>query len=233
MRYGASMRNLIGVVAALAMAIGPLLSHFGVTPPLGGFVVFALGGLVSALTGIASLVQVLRGRALTAGGALGLVAGAAFLFFASKGVGKPRINDFTTDVTDPPAYSMAATLPQNAGRDLSYPPSFAETQRECCADLKPAVVAAPPGDVYGRALKAAQAMPAWRITRSDPAATTIEAVATSALFRFEDDVVIRVRPEGDGRSRVDMRSKSRDGQGDIGANTKRIRDYMAQLEAMK
>src|SRR5689334_5087288 len=115
MRYGAAMRNFIGIAAALAMAIGPLLSHFRVTPPLGGFVVFALGGLVATLTGIVSLVQAVRGNGLTTGGTLGLVAGALFLFFASKGAGKPRINDFTTDLAEPPAFVFAATLPQNAG----------------------------------------------------------------------------------------------------------------------
>jgi uncharacterized protein (DUF1499 family) len=41
--------------------------------------------------------------------------------------------------------------------------------------------------------------------------------------------VIRVRPQADGSSRVDMRSKSRDGQGDMGVNAQRIRDYIAAV----
>jgi uncharacterized protein (DUF1499 family) len=233
MRYGAAMRNVIGIVAALSMAIGPLLSHFQVTPPLGGFAFFALGGLVATLTGLVSVVQAVRGKGLGTGGALGLVAGGLFLFFASKGAGTPRINDFTTDLADPPAYVAAATLPQNAGRDLSYPKDFAAIQRECCADLQPATLSVPPAAAYARVVKAAQAMPAWKVTRDDAEATTLEAVATSALFRFQDDVVIRVRPASDGGARVDMRSKSRDGKGDIGANTKRIHDFMGQIEATK
>jgi uncharacterized protein (DUF1499 family) len=74
-------------------------------------------------------------------------------------------------------------------------------------------------------------MPTWVITAEDPAGGTIEAVVTSRLFGFQDDVVIRVRPDGTGASRVDMRSKSRDGKGDLGANASRIRAYVSALES--
>jgi uncharacterized protein (DUF1499 family) len=227
------MRSTIGIVAALATAAGPLLAHFAVTRPLVGFGVFALGGLVAVVTGLVSLVQLARGRGLTTGGALGVLAGLAFVVVAARGVGHPRINDFTTDLDDPPAFVIAVTLPQNAGRDLSYPPAFAAVQRECCADLHPAVLPVLPVQAYDRALRLAHGMPAWRVTRSDAPGLALEAVATSALFRFEDDVVIRVRPAAEGGSRVDVRSKSRDGQGDIGANTTRIRQFVSSLEAMK
>ena len=51
-----------------------------------------------------------------------------------------------------------------------------------------------------------------------------EAAVTSPTFLFVDDIVVRVRPEGDG-SRIDVRSKSRDGKGDLGMNAKRIRAF--------
>jgi uncharacterized protein (DUF1499 family) len=148
---------------------------------------------------------------------------------AARGAGAPRINDFTTDPADPPAFRHAATLPANAGRDLGYPPSFASVQQTCCADLRPARLRVAPAEAFGRARTAAERMPAWTITHADPEAGTIEAVATSRLFHFQDDIVIRVRPDGGG-SRVDVRSKSRDGQGDFGANAARIRAYVAELE---
>lgn len=233
MRYGRPVRNAIGILAALAMAIGPLLSHFAVTPPLGGFAVFALGGLVAVLTGLVSLVQVARGRGLTTGGLLGCLAGLAFLWVASRAAGHPRINDFTTDLADPPVFLAATTAPANRGRDMSYPPEFAAVQRACCADLHPAKLAVLPSQAYDRALELAKAMPAWQVVRSDAASMMIEATATSALFRFQDDITIRVRPDGVGRAVVDVRSKSRDGKGDVGANTARIRAFVASLEAMK
>jgi uncharacterized protein (DUF1499 family) len=74
-------------------------------------------------------------------------------------------------------------------------------------------------------------MPAWMVTNEDAASGVIEAVATSWLFRFEDDIAIRIRSGEGGKSRVDIRSKSRDGKGDTGTNANRIRAYVAALEA--
>jgi len=50
------------------------------------------------------------------------------------------------------------------------------------------------------------------------------------VFHFVDDLVIRVRPDGGG-SRVDVRSRSRVGVGDMGANAKRVLAYTAALQA--
>jgi uncharacterized protein (DUF1499 family) len=236
MRYGQRVRNAIGLLAVLAMLLGPLLAHFEVVPPLGGFAAFALGGIVAAIVGLLSLVQLVRGHGLTAGGALGLIAAVGFVYIAvSQGGGHPRINDFTTDLADPPAFMHAQTIPQNAGRDMTYPKEWAAIQRECCADLHPAVLAMAPRDAHAKALAQAKAMPTWNVVAvgEDGAnGLTIEAVSTSALFRFQDDVAIRVRPEGSG-SKVDMRSKSRDGKGDMGVNTARIRSYIDALAPAK
>jgi len=233
MRYGRAMRSFIGFLAVLAMLVGPLLSHFALTRPLTGFAVFAVGGIVATLVGLWSLVQLVRGRGLTTGGALGVLAGFAFFAIASQGRGQPRINDFTTDTADPPVFVFATNLGPNVGRDMGYPAAFAAVQQVCCSDLRPAKVAGPPNVAYQRALRVASDMPAWRVTRADAANFAIEAVATTKVFRFEDDVVIRIRPEPDGTSRVDVRSKSRDGKGDIGANTLRIHQYVDRLEAAK
>ena len=61
-----------------------------------------------------------------------------------------------------------------------------------------------------------------------PAEGRIEATDTTRWFGFKDDIVIRVRPEGAG-SRVDVRSVSRVGRGDVGTNARRIRDFLKAL----
>jgi uncharacterized protein (DUF1499 family) len=114
---------------------------------------------------------------------------------------------------------------------MSYPKDYAAVQHECCADLHPAVVKAAPAAAFERALGVARTRPSWTVTQPDPAGLVFEAVATSGLFRFQDDVVVRVRPDADGASRVDVRSKSRDGKGDLGINAARIRAYVVALEA--
>jgi uncharacterized protein (DUF1499 family) len=40
---------------------------------------------------------------------------------------------------------------------------------------------------------------------------------------------VRVLPDPSGGSRVDVRSVSRVGKGDIGANAKRVREFLAKL----
>jgi uncharacterized protein (DUF1499 family) len=56
----------------------------------------------------------------------------------------------------------------------------------------------------------------------------IEAVATTRLFKFKDDVTITVTREGDA-SIVNVRSKSRVGKSDLGTNARRIRAFQAEL----
>jgi uncharacterized protein (DUF1499 family) len=72
-------------------------------------------------------------------------------------------------------------------------------------------------------------MPRWEITLSDESAGVIEGVDTTRLFHWRDDFVIRVRTTPDGYSIIDMRSKSRDGKGDFGANAKRIQTFFDKL----
>jgi uncharacterized protein (DUF1499 family) len=224
------MANMVGLVALVCLAGGPAIAWLRIVPPLTGFLVFVLGGLLALLAAVAGIVRAARGRGLPPGGVAGIVAAAVFLVVASRGAGVPRINDFTTDPADPPAFVHAATLPPNRGRDLGYPPAFAAEQQRCCSDLRPAHLPAGRAEALAAARRLAERMPGWSVTHVDDAAGTIEAVAETPLFHFQDDVAIRVRPNGDG-TRVDVRSKSRDGRGDIGANAARIRAYVTALEA--
>lgn len=231
MRQKSGIRNLLGLLAAVSMLAGPALAWMRLVPAIVGFVLFALGGVTALLVGIASIVQAVRGRGMGLGGRLAAVAGAAFVIIAIRGRGGPMINDFTTDAANPPAFRHAATLPPNAGRDLGYPAAFAEVQRECCADLRPARVPLGKAEAFAKARGIAERTPSWKVTATDPEAGTIEAVATSRLFGFQDDIVIRVREEGPGTSRIDIRSKSRDGRGDMGVNAARIHAFIAEAES--
>ena len=129
----------------------------------------------------------------------------------------PYINDITTDTEHPPQFS-----PPKA-----YPGHFAEPQMIGYGDLRPSELALPPKQAFARAAEAARRQ-GWEITGLDEGAGTIEAVATTRWFGFKDDVAIRIRPAGAG-SRVDMRSRSRVGRSDLGANARRIREFLAGL----
>ena len=220
----------LSTIGLLAAGAGPLAVHAGLVP-LRGLEVFLLGLLLGWLGFLLGAIALFRTRGSKGiqrsrawiGTCLGLLLVIVFLVASSPGRGLPRINDITTDPDDPPPFAAAAREPANQGRDLSYPASFAAEQRRAYPDVRPLLLPQPPGEAFVRAQRAAGEL-GWKTTYSDPAAGVFEAQEVSPTFLFVDDIVVRVRPEGEG-SRIDVRSKSRDGKGDQGANAKRIRAF--------
>jgi uncharacterized protein (DUF1499 family) len=145
----------------------------------------------------------------------------------------PLINDITTDTQRPPVFVTAIDLQPKRGRDMTYNPQFAAIQNGAAAyqDLAPLKMDGTPDETYKRVQILAGEVPNWQITRNDPQARTLEGVATSGLFKFHDDFIIEVRPADGGGSLVEMRSKSRDGKGDLGANYHRITSFLRILKA--
>jgi len=85
--------------------------------------------------------------------------------------------------------------------------------------------------VFDRVKTLVASIPDWQITYVDPKSRTLEGVSTSKLFHFQDDFVIQVRPGPNGSSLVEMRSKSRDGVGDLGVNYNRIVMFLGKLQS--
>ena len=222
----------ISLVAVFLLVVGPLLAFLGVLPGFVGFLAFALGALVGFIGVVAGIVGALKGQpkpGLVAV-ALGLLAIVAVLFPAMAAGKHPRINDISTDLEDVPAFTKASSLPGNEGRNLGYPEEFKPIVRESYKDLKPLRVSAPPDAVFEKAVALAKEQPRWQVTAVDPQARTLEGVVETGLFRFRDDFVVRVKPDGEA-TRVDMRSKSRVGKGDLGANAQRIGQFLQGLGA--
>lgn len=149
---------------------------------------------------------------------IALVAIAPPLIMRNQARGVPPIHDISTDTVDPPALRVGTAY---GG------PSVAAQQQQAYPDIKPLVVKAPPAETVQGAIDAARAL-GWEIVSSEAAAGRIDAVATTWWWGFKDDIVIRVRPDGTG-SRIDIRSVSRVGRSDLGANAKRIREFLAKL----
>ena len=70
----------------------------------------------------------------------------------------------------------------------------------------------------------------WALVDASEADGRIEATAETGWVRFKDDVVIRVQPTAAG-TRIDVRSKSRVGRGDMGVNARRVQNYLRALQA--
>ena len=128
---------------------------------------------------------------------------------------------------DPPAFVAVLPLRADAPNPPDYDPEIASEQREAYPDLGPIILNDPPAATFERALGAVEAL-GWELVADDAAAGRIEATDTTFWYGFKDDVVVRIRPDGSG-SRVDVRSKSRVGRGDVGANAARIRTFRERL----
>ncbi len=162
----------------------------------------------------------------------GLVAAVATMSaiagLAAPGSSYPMINDITTDLDDPPAFVAALALQPQHRREMSYPREFAELQRRGYPALGPKIVAAAPDIVFDRVLAALEELPDTRVIDAVRSEGRIEAVATSRIFRFADDIVVRLRPVANG-TRVDVRSRSRDGKSDLGVNAARIENILTLI----
>lgn len=134
------------------------------------------------------------------------------------------INDITTDLEDPPRFeSVLATRPARANSVEHGGPVVAARQREAYPFVQPILTPLSPDEAFGRSLRIAEQM-GWEIVARDSRKRVFEAVDTTRILRFKDDVAVRVRPAPEG-SRVDLRSLSRIGRGDLGRNAARIAEF--------
>lgn len=231
--------STLGISAVVLVVLGVGSAAVGVLPPFGGFLLLVLGLGLALVGTITSLVGVVatspsknrEGRpAAIRGLLLSLGTIIAIAIPASEGSGVPRINDITTDLGEPPVFVAALTAEANQGRDMAYPgEEFAQQQQEAYPDLAALVVEDAPDVVFDRVHLVLSGMPRMVITGESREDGRIEATETSALFHFSDDVVVRILPYQDGGSRIDVRSKSRDGKGDLGVNAARIREILARV----
>jgi uncharacterized protein (DUF1499 family) len=231
------------LIALAVIAAGIISAHYRLTAPFFGFQLMLIGLIFAALALLCGLIALpmtffsekRRGALSRAalGFLLALVIVTPILIVVSRTRQYPLINDITTDTQKPPVFVKAIELQPKAGRDMSYNPQIAALQNGAAAyhDLAPLKMEGRPDEVFKRVEILAGEVPNWQITRNDQQNHVIEGLATSGLFKFQDDFIIEVRPADGGGSLVEMRSKSRDGKGDLGANYHRIMSFMRILKA--
>ena len=95
-------------------------------------------------------------------------------------------------------------------------------------DLVPQRFGATVAEVMLAAENVARSLKRWIVVEVAPRAGLIRAVYTTALFRFKDDVMVRVRRDGE-TTVVSVRSRSRVGKGDLGQNARTIRAFQRAL----
>ena len=88
---------------------------------------------------------------------------------------------------------------------------------------------APPSFLFDVARRAVQGMK-WEVTGMDDTKNEIHAVVTTKLWKYKDDVVIQIQPAQPSGSWLWVRSSSRVGKGDLGANTRHIMDLVRYVD---
>lgn len=144
----------------------------------------------------------------------------------------PPIHDITTDLKNPPRYEAVLSLRKKSENSPEYGgEAVASQQREAdiYADIHPLQLAMPVARATELSAAVAKDL-GWRLVALEPERGHLEAVDRTPLLGFSDDVVVRVTAEQDG-SRVDIRSSSRVGVSDLGANAKRVRSFLSELQA--
>jgi uncharacterized protein (DUF1499 family) len=210
------------------LEIGPSLATFGAALICAGLaIVFALLSFISIWRhGLSGL-----GRSL-----LGLMLGVALLaypaYLAQRAYRYPQIYDVSTDAANPPRFiTLAAQRPRDR---IAYPVSAAPLQRAAYPDIVPLQLTLPlrssydvvTGVLHKRKQQFVESLPP-AVNRRE---ATIEYTARTPLMGFRDDVVIRITAVGNNASRVDLRSASRYGVHDLGANAARLRALLEEID---
>ncbi|PHR59144.1 MAG: hypothetical protein COA43_09845 [Robiginitomaculum sp.] len=151
----------------------------------------------------------------------------------AKNASLPSIHDITTDTENVPTFSSAiVNLRGEKSNSLDYVGKIERhseklvsvLQVEAYPDIRTLVLSDTPEVIYARVQNAVKSM-GWKTVTDSADTGVIEATATSFWFGFKDDVIVRVRAAQGGGSRVDIRSVSRVGRSDMGANAARIRKF--------
>jgi uncharacterized protein (DUF1499 family) len=229
------------VVSALLLLAAPLGYVTGTLPLRTALLtVFVWGAYAAVAAAVVSLVGVIltlrRPKGARRGfgpAALSFLLGAAFIAIPARflmGSPKPPIHDISTDTQNPPQFVAVLPLRAKAPNTTVYAgEKIASQQHAAYPDLQSYEMNVPPARAFERALAAVRTM-GWDLVAAEASEGRIEATDTTFWFRFKDDVIVRIRPSGTG-SRVDVRSLSRVGGGDVGTNAARIRAYLDVLKA--
>lgn len=233
---------ITGLALATLAALGALGSGLGYRWeiwPLGtAFAVLrwsAYTGLAAGAVSLIAAALALRGRPrrgllLPLVGLLGGVAVAAVPYGHLRiARSVPPIHDITTDTEEPPRFVEIVALRVGAPNSADYAgDAVAAQQRQAYPEIEPVRLDVAPDKAFDRALATAKSL-GWEIVAAVQDNGRIEATDETLFFGFKDDVVVRIRAD-EGGSRIDVRSVSRVGRSDVGANARRIRGFLGALK---
>jgi uncharacterized protein (DUF1499 family) len=218
-----------------------LLHRFGslATPAALNLLTVSIGGLVLAIVvALVGIVRIWFGGQTGAGAAFAAIAIALIglalpLYYLSQFFLLPRLNDVETTPRQPMQFSqLAAQRPADANRIVEPDLATAEIQEKAYPDLRPMELERSATETFDIVHEAVKRI-GWTIVLNEPPGEQpgrIEATDRTMIMGFTDDALIRVTGD-DTRAFIDVRSVSRYGMHDLGANADRIRALFAEVKA--
>jgi uncharacterized protein (DUF1499 family) len=218
-----------------------LLHRFGslATPAALNLLTVSIGGLVLAI--IVALVGIVRiwfggqigaGQAF-AGIAIALIGLALPLYYFSQFFLLPQLTDVETTPRQPmPFRQLAAQRPADANRIEQPDLTAAEIQEKAYPDLRPMELERSATETFDIVHEAVKRV-GWTIVLNEPPGDQpgrIEATDRTMIMGYTDDALVRVTGD-DTHAFIDVRSVSRYGMHDLGANAERIRTLFAEVKA--
>ncbi|WP_108681359.1 DUF1499 domain-containing protein [Methyloceanibacter sp. wino2] len=173
------------------------------------------GGQTGATNDFAAIIVGLIGLALPA-------------YFLSQAFLLPELTDIQTSPEDPLQYTVLLEQRPRDANPLGNPSAEqVQLQAEAYEDIGPIIVDRPAGAVFTVVNEAVKQL-GWTVVVNEAPGESgvgrIEATDTSLIMGFTDDLVVRVKGD-DTSAVVDIRSASRYGRSDLGANAERIRAF--------
>ena len=229
--------SLMSVIAILLVALAGPLYKFGVVELGTAFAGFKFG-LVAGIAALVLLaIQVIfkRKTVSIASAAIAVIFSATAIALplgmmtTAKNV--PPIHDISTDLVNPPEFIAIAPLRTDAPNPVEYAGvEVAEQQRTAYPDLQTLTYSQSKPELVEASKQAVENL-GWELVNTDADKGIVEATETTAWFGFKDDVIIRVA-DNDSERWVDIRSKSRVGQSDLGKNAARIHSFIEELDSV-
>jgi len=227
--------SLVATILAIVIVRSGLLEFRPALATVGGALAFSA---IALLLAFAAFVVIWRDGAIGIGYSLTAIAIAIVLlaypsYLAVASYRLPWIYDITTDPIDPPRFAALARIrPRDANPVIYAGLSAAEQQRNAYPEIETLEQEATAQASYDAAL-AVVTKRRWNIVARRPPERgregRIEAVARTPIMGLREDVVIRVRADGQG-SRIDARSSSRYGSFDFGTNAARVRNLIDDID---
>lgn len=222
----------VAVVGIVGVARGQdLLAVFGGA---------ALIAILAALFALLAFVIIWRSGRKGAGQAFaGLLLATSLLaypaYLAAQAIRSPRLADISTDIADPPNFSLsrAAVNARGGGTPAAVPIERRKEQLKAYPQIQPIVVDLDAQETFEAVLKAVKAT-GWKIVEQRaPGGRSglghIDAIASVPILGFPSDITVRLRPLAS-QTRIDIRSVSRFKPYDFGAGPRNIASFESALQ---